>query len=50
MRINLIISEKAKQDLLQIKWYIAQDSKFYANKTINEINLYVIRNYLFNTI
>lgn len=38
MKVNLIINEKANQDLLQIKWYIAQDSKFYANKTVNEIN------------
>lgn len=38
MRVNLIISEKANQDLLQISWYIARDSKFYANKTVNEIN------------
>lgn len=28
----------AKQELLQIKWYIEQDSEFYANKTVNEIN------------
>lgn len=34
-----IITEKhAQQELIQIKWYIAQDSEFYANKTINEIN------------
>lgn len=38
IRVNLIISEKANQDLLQIKWYIERDSKFYANKTVNEIN------------
>lgn len=38
MKVNLIINEKANQDLIQIKWYIAQDSKFYANKTVNEIN------------
>ena len=34
-----IIAEKhAQQELIQIKWYIAQDSEFYANKTVNEIN------------
>lgn len=34
-----IITEKhAQQELIQIKWYIAQDSDFYANKTVNEIN------------
>lgn len=34
-----IITEKhAQQELIQIKWYIAQDSEFYANKTVNEIN------------
>lgn len=27
-----------KQELLQIKWYIEQDSEFYANKTVSEIN------------
>ena len=33
-----IITEKhAQQELIQIKWYIAQDSEFYANKTVNEI-------------
>ena len=35
----IIVTEKfAQQELLQIKWYIAQDSQFYANKTVNEIN------------
>lgn len=34
-----IITEKhAQQELIQIKWYIAQDSEFYTNKTVNEIN------------
>lgn len=34
-----IITEKhGQQELIQIKWYIAQDSEFYANKTVNEIN------------
>ena len=34
-----IITEKhAQQELIQIKWYIAQDSEFYANRTVNEIN------------
>ena len=34
-----IITEKhAQQELIQIKWYIARDSEFYANKTVNEIN------------
>ncbi len=34
-----IITEKhAQRELIQIKWYIAQDSEFYANKTVNEIN------------
>lgn len=34
-----IITEKhAQQELIQIKWYIAQDLEFYANKTVNEIN------------
>lgn len=36
--MKIITKEVAKQDLLQIKWYIAQDSIFYANKTVNEIN------------
>ena len=35
----IIVTEKfAQQELLQIKGYIAQDSQFYANKTVNEIN------------
>ena len=34
-----IITEKyAQQELIQIKWYISQDSEFYANRTVNEIN------------
>ena len=34
-----IITEKhAQQELIRIKWYIAQDSEFYANRTVNEIN------------
>lgn len=34
-----IITEKhAQQELIQIKLYIAQDSEFYANRTVNEIN------------
>ena len=42
-----IITEKhAQQELIQIKWYIAQDSEFYANKTVNEINK-IIENLLF---
>lgn len=36
--MKIITKEVAKQDLLQIKWYIAQDSIFYADKTVNEIN------------
>ena len=36
--MRIITKEVANQDLLQIKWYIAQDSKFYANKTVKEIN------------
>lgn len=44
-----IITEKhAQQELIQIKWYIAQDSEFYANKTVNEINKR-IENLLFFT-
>ncbi len=35
----IIVTKKlAQQELLQIKWYIEQDSEFYANKTVNEIN------------
>lgn len=30
--------KNAQRELLQIKWYIEQDSEFYANKTVNEIN------------
>lgn len=36
--MKVITKADAKKDLLQIKWYIEQDSKFYANKTVNEIN------------
>ena len=36
--MRIIIEKDALQELIQIKWYIEQDSKFYANKTINEIN------------
>ena len=36
--MKIITKIDAKRDLLQIKWYIEQNSKFYANKTINEIN------------
>ena len=34
-----VVTEKfAQQELMQIKWYIEQDSQFYANKTVYEIN------------
>lgn len=36
--MRIVTKEDARQELLQIKWYIAKDSEFYANKTINEIN------------
>lgn len=36
--MKIVIEKLAIQELLQIKWYIEQDSEFYANKTINEIN------------
>ena len=36
--MKIITKADAGKDLLQIKWYIEQDSKFYANKTVNEIN------------
>ncbi len=36
--MRIITKVDAKRELLQIKWYIEQDSKFYANKTVNEIN------------
>ena len=36
--MKIITKKDAKKDLLQIKWYIEKDSKFYANKTVNEIN------------
>lgn len=36
--MRIVTKEDARQELLQTKWYIAKDSEFYANKTINEIN------------
>lgn len=36
--MRIVTKEDARQELLQIKWYIAKDSEFYANKTINEID------------
>jgi len=36
--LKIIIRKIAQQELLQVKWYIQQDSEFYANKTVNEIN------------
>lgn len=36
--MRIVIEKDALQELIQIKWYIEQDSEFYANKTINEIN------------
>lgn len=36
--MKIVIEKFVIQELLQIKWYIEQDSEFYANKTINEIN------------
>jgi len=36
--LRIIIKKDALQELIQIKWYIEQNSEFYANKTINEIN------------
>lgn len=36
--MRIVTKEAARQELLQIKWYIAKDSEFYANKTISEIN------------
>jgi len=36
--LRIIIKKDALQELIQIKWYIEQDSEFYANKTVNEIN------------
>ncbi len=36
--MKIITENHAQQELIQIKWYIAQDSEFYANKTVNEIN------------
>lgn len=38
IKINLIINKVVHQELEQIYNYIEQDSEFYANKTINEIN------------
>ena len=36
--MKIIIKRTALQELIQIKWYIEQDSEFYANRTVNEIN------------
>lgn len=36
--MRIVTKEDARQELLQIKWYIAKNSEFYANKTVNEIN------------
>jgi len=36
--LKVITKRTAQRELLQIKWYIQQDSEFYANKTVNEIN------------
>ena len=36
--MRIITEKRAQQELVQIKWYISQDSEFYANKTVNEIN------------
>ena len=36
--MKIITEKRAQQELVQIKWYISQDSEFYANKTVNEIN------------
>lgn len=36
--MKIVIEKLAKQELMQIKWYIEQDSEFYANKTVKEIN------------
>lgn len=36
--MRVITKKLAQQALLQIKWYIGQDSEFYANKTVNEIS------------
>ena len=36
--MKIITENHAQQELIQIKWYIVQDSEFYANKTVNEIN------------
>lgn len=36
--MKIVIEKLAIQELIQIKWYIEQDSEFYANKTVNEIN------------
>lgn len=36
--MKIITENHVQQELIQIKWYIAQDLEFYANKTVNEIN------------
>lgn len=36
--MKIVIEKLARQELLQIKWYIERNSKFYANKTVDEIN------------
>lgn len=36
--MRIITEKRAQQELVQIKWHISQDSEFYANKTVNEIN------------
>lgn len=36
--MKIVIEKLANQELIQIKWYIEQDSEFYANKTVKEIN------------
>lgn len=35
--MKLIIPKNVKEDILNIYYYIAMDSKFYANKTVKEI-------------
>ena len=42
--MKIIIRKIAQQELLQVKWYIQQDSEFYANKTVNEINKRIDKN------
>lgn len=39
MKKIVILKETAKEDLLQINDYIAKDSIFYANRTIENIHL-----------